>query len=102
MLFFMLPKSPLLRKKGEEKKEGTIEKIQRQLDSQTEVWTIFNKPINNPRVFKDGLIDGNEKESLKILNKKNGKHFRQTLHGASNSQRPNGFLWSFIGVAARE
>ncbi|WRA71551.1 hypothetical protein FE349_03455 [Helicobacter pylori] len=37
---------------------------------QTEVWTIFNKPINNPRVFKDGLIDGNEKESLRDLNEK--------------------------------
>ncbi len=46
---------------------------------QTEVWTIFNKPINNPRAFKDGLIDESEKESLKILNKemKNilGKHY---------------------------
>ncbi len=66
-------------KKGEERKEGTIEKIQRQLDSQTEVWTIYNKPINNPRAFKDGLIDESEKESLKILNKemKNilGKHY---------------------------
>ncbi|GAA7480755.1 hypothetical protein HpBHB17_06940 [Helicobacter pylori] len=99
---FYVTKKPTPPQKGEEKKEGTIEKIQKQLDSQTEVWTIFNKPINNPRVFKDGLIDGNEKESLKILNKKNGKHFRQTLRGASNSQRPNGFLWSFIGVAARE
>ncbi|WP_241208802.1 hypothetical protein [Helicobacter pylori] len=98
MLFFMLPKSPCYflcyqkahaifyvtkkptsPQKGEERKEGTIEKIQKQLDSQTEVWMIFNKPINNPRVFKDGLIDGNEKESLKILNKemKNilGKHY---------------------------
>ncbi len=65
--------------KGEEKKEGTIEKIQKQLDSQTEVWTIFNKPINNPRAFKDGLIDESEKESLKILNKEMkailGKHY---------------------------
>ncbi|MCQ2870712.1 hypothetical protein JT225_04240 [Helicobacter pylori] len=46
---------------------------------QTEVWAIFNKPINNPRALKDGLIDGSEKESLKILNKemKNilGKHY---------------------------
>ncbi|GAA7421555.1 hypothetical protein MM0352_11930 [Helicobacter pylori] len=79
MLFFMLPKKPTPPQKGEERKEGTIEKIQRQLGSQTEVWTIFNKPINNPRAFKDGLIDENEKESLKILNKemKNilGKHY---------------------------
>ncbi|GAA9378642.1 hypothetical protein TH0757_10330 [Helicobacter pylori] len=76
---FYVTKKPTPPQKGEEKKEGTIEKIQKQLDSQTEVWTIFNKPINNPRVFKDGLIDGSEKESLKILNKemKNilGKHY---------------------------
>ncbi len=66
---FYVTKKPTPPQKGEERKEGTIEKIQKQLDSQTEVWTIFNKPINNPRAFKDGLIDENEKESLKILNK---------------------------------
>ncbi|WQX47051.1 hypothetical protein E5P78_03520 [Helicobacter pylori] len=75
---FYVTKKPTPPQKGEENKEGMIEKIQKQLDSQTEVWTIYNKPINNPRAFKDGLIDGSEKESLKILNKemKNilGKH----------------------------
>ncbi|GAA7392081.1 hypothetical protein HpCK95_01770 [Helicobacter pylori] len=76
---FYVIKTPNPPQKGEERKRGTIEKIQRQLDSQTEVWTIFNKPINNPRAFKDGLIDGSEKESLKILNKEMenilGKHY---------------------------
>ncbi len=76
---FYVTKKPTPPQKGEEGKEGTIEKIQKQLDSQTEVWTIFNKPINNPRAFKDGLIDENEQESLKILNKKMknilGKHY---------------------------
>ncbi len=72
---FYVTKTPNPPQKGEERKEGTIEKIQRQLDSQTEVWTIFNKPITSPRAFKDGLIDGNEKESLKILNKKKWKTF---------------------------
>ncbi|NHA70460.1 GTPase, partial [Helicobacter pylori] len=76
---FYVTKKPTPPQEGEEGKEGTIEKIQKQLDSQTEVWTIYNKPINNPRAFKDGLIDGSEKESLKILNKemKNilGKHY---------------------------
>ncbi|GAA9684517.1 hypothetical protein VN1195_06540 [Helicobacter pylori] len=77
---FYVTKTPAPPQKGEEGKEGTIEKIQKQLDSQTEIWTIFNKPINNPRAFKDGLIDESEKESLKILNKemKNilGKHYK--------------------------
>ncbi|GAA9187637.1 hypothetical protein HpHA192_04960 [Helicobacter pylori] len=76
---FYVTKTPAPPQKGEEGKEGTIEKIQKQLDSQTEVYTLFNKPINNPRALKDELIDENEKESLKILNKemKNilGKHY---------------------------
>ncbi len=77
---FYVTKTPNSPQKGEERKEETIEKIQRQLDSQTEVWTIYNKPINNPRALKDGLINENEKESLKILNKEMkgvlGKHYK--------------------------
>ncbi len=76
---FYVTKTPNPPQKGEEGKRGTIEKIQKQLDSQTEVWAIFNKPINNPRAFKDKLINESEKGSLKILNKemKNilGEHY---------------------------
>ncbi|GAA7239557.1 hypothetical protein BD0080_07600 [Helicobacter pylori] len=76
---FYVTKTPTPPQKGEEKKEGTIEKIQKQLDSQTEVWTIFNKPINSPRALKDKLVNESEKESLKILNKEMkgvlGKHY---------------------------
>nr|WP_234701629.1 GTPase [Helicobacter pylori] len=67
---FYVTKAPKPPQKGEEDKEGTIEKIQRQLDSQTEVWTIFNKPITSPIALKDGLINENEQESLKILDEK--------------------------------
>ncbi len=77
---FYVTKTPAPPQKGEERKEGTIEKIQRQLGSQTEVWAIFNKPINNPRALKDKLINESEKESLKILNEKMkailGKHYK--------------------------
>ncbi len=77
---FYVTKTPNPPQKGEEGKRGTIEKIQKQLDSQTEVWTIYNKPINNPRALKDRLINESEKESLKILNKemKNilGEHYK--------------------------
>ncbi|ADZ49812.1 hypothetical protein hp2018_07151 [Helicobacter pylori 2018] len=66
---FYVTKTPNPPQKGEEGKRGTIEKIQRQLDSQTEVWTIFNKPITSPRALKDKLINESEKESLKSLNK---------------------------------
>ncbi len=77
---FYVTKTPNPPQKGEEGKRGTIEKIQRQLDSQTEVWTIYNKPITSPRALKDKLINENEKESLKILNKKMknilGEHYK--------------------------
>ncbi len=77
---FYVTKTPNPPQKGEEGKRGTIEKIQKQLDSQTEVWTIFNKPINSPIALKDGLINESEKGSLKILNKKMkgilGEHYK--------------------------
>ncbi len=76
---FYFTKTPAPPQKGEEKKEGTIEKIQKQLASQTEVYTLFNKPINSPRALKDGLIDENEKKSLRDLDEKMknilGKHY---------------------------
>ncbi|GAA8286901.1 hypothetical protein HpNP123_07700 [Helicobacter pylori] len=76
---FYVTKKPTPPQKGEKGKEGTIEKIQKQLGSQTEVYTIYNKAVTNPRALKDGLIDESEKESLKILNEemKNilGKHY---------------------------
>ncbi len=77
---FYVTKTPNPPQKGEEKKEGTIEKIQRQLDSQTEVWAIYNKPITSPRALKDGLVDKSEKESLKTLDEKMkgvlGEHYK--------------------------
>ncbi|MCQ2935679.1 50S ribosome-binding GTPase [Helicobacter pylori] len=77
---FYVTKTPNPPQKGEERKEGTIEKIQKQLDSQTEVWTIYNKPITSPRAFKDKLINENEKESLKTLDEKMkgvlGEHYK--------------------------
>ncbi len=76
---FYVTKKPTPPQKGEEKKEGTIEKIQKQLGSQTEVYTLFNKPITSPRALKDGLIDENEKKSLRDLDEKMkailGKHY---------------------------
>ncbi|RVZ97565.1 GTPase [Helicobacter pylori] len=77
---FYVTKTPNPPQKGEEGKRGTIKKIQRQLDSQTEVWTIYNKPITSPRALKDKLINENEKESLKTLDEKMkgvlGEHYK--------------------------
>ncbi|GAA8651244.1 hypothetical protein KYTH84_07180 [Helicobacter pylori] len=93
---FYVTKTPAPPQKGEEGKEGTIEKIQKQLDSQTEVWTIFNKPINNPRAFKDGLIDGSEKESLKILN----KEMKNILGGHYKGHQIVSAQMAFYGLAS--
>ncbi len=76
---FYVTKTPNPPQKGEEGKRGTIEKIQKQLDSQTEVWAIYNKPIISPRALKDGLIK-DEKGSLETLDEKMkgvlGKHYK--------------------------
>ncbi len=53
---FYVTKKPTPPQKGEEGKEGTIEKIQKQLDSQTEVWAIYNKPITSPRALSVLLL----------------------------------------------
>ncbi|GAA8954035.1 hypothetical protein HpEKB34_06810 [Helicobacter pylori] len=55
---FYVTKTPAPPQKGEQGKEGTIKKIQKQLDSQTEVYTLFNKPINSPRAFLGKHYEG--------------------------------------------
>ncbi|GAA6794569.1 hypothetical protein BTM500_08330 [Helicobacter pylori] len=60
---FYVTKKPAPPQKGEERKEGTNEKIQKQLDSQTEVWTIFNKPINTRELLKMGLLMKTKKKA---------------------------------------
>lgn len=75
----MLPKRLILRKK---EKKGKGERLKKSKDNSVRkqrYGRFLTNRINNPRAFKDGLIDESEKESLKILNKemKNilGKHY---------------------------
>lgn len=49
---------------GDEKSEGTIEKIKRHLQH-TEVYFIYNKRVKNPRQLKEVLISEDEKMALK-------------------------------------
>ena len=51
-------------------KEGTLEKIGRHLGAQTEVWTIYNHPVNNPRMLKTPLLDEDSQNGLRALDKK--------------------------------
>lgn len=50
---------------GDEKSEGTIEKIKRHLSQHTEVYFIYNKRVKNPRQLKEVLISEDEKMALK-------------------------------------
>ncbi|NBC35463.1 hypothetical protein GTZ99_02705 [Novosphingobium sp. FSY-8] len=49
---------------GDEHREGTLEKIKRQLKPQAKVWAIYNKKIKNPRAINSALINHGEEESL--------------------------------------
>lgn len=44
--------------------EGTIEKIKKQLSTQSEVYLIYNKGIKNPRAIKEELVNPDEIMSL--------------------------------------
>lgn len=50
---------------GDEKSEGTIEKIKRHLSQHTEVYFIYNKRVKNPRQLKEALISEDDKMALK-------------------------------------
>jgi hypothetical protein len=52
---------------GDNQKEGTLEKIEKHLGQQTEVYSIFNKRIKNYQQLQPGLINDDEKESLNVL-----------------------------------
>ena len=67
---FYVTRRPTPPGSGSDGKEGTIDKIRRQLGNQTEVWTIYNKSITSPTAFQDdGLVNVGEKESLKAMEK---------------------------------
>ncbi len=57
--------------KGDGENIGTLGKIKQHLGDQSEVWTIFNKRIQNPiQLEKDSLLSDGEKESLIDLDNK--------------------------------
>lgn len=66
---FYIKKEPTPPQKGDGNTKGTIDKIKEHLSAHTEVYTIYNKPISNPRALRDGLVNANEIESINILNK---------------------------------
>jgi len=67
---------------GDGEQAGTLEKIKQHLGAQTEVWTIFNKKITNPRysLADRPLISDDESASLAALDQRMreqlGKHYK--------------------------
>ncbi|MCA0936651.1 hypothetical protein LCL85_14015 [Vibrio alginolyticus] len=54
--------------KGDGKNPGTLDKIKEHLGAQSEVWTVFNKRVQNPIQIKNrDLISQGEEESLQVL-----------------------------------
>ncbi len=54
--------------KGDGKNPGTLDKIKEHLGAQSEVWTVFNKRVQNPIQIKSrDLISQGEEESLQVL-----------------------------------
>lgn len=49
---------------GDHGREGTLEKIKRQLRPQVKVWTIYNKKVQDPRQFGITLLTEDEVRSL--------------------------------------
>ncbi|WP_050741605.1 coiled-coil domain-containing protein [Acetobacterium bakii] len=64
---FYVSSKPTPPQTGNKYSEGTLEKIKKHLGQQTEVYSIFNKRIKNYQQLQPGLINDDEKESLKEL-----------------------------------
>lgn len=61
--------------------EGTLTKIKNHLADQTEVWTIYNKPVTSPRSLKKGLVSNEDEQTAlnalnDIMEKALGKNYR--------------------------
>ncbi|MBP5969974.1 MULTISPECIES: DUF726 domain-containing protein [Pseudomonas] len=70
---------------GDGKHQGTLEKIKQHLGAQTEVWSIFNKKITNPKhsLTDRQLVSDDETASLAGLDQKMseqlGKHYKSVF-----------------------
>lgn len=82
---FYVTNQPAPPQTSDGQRQGTLEKIKKHLGAQTEVWTIFNKKITNPKQSLTGrpLTSDDEKASLAGLNEKMreqlSNHYRDVL-----------------------
>ncbi|MCR6573610.1 GTPase [Campylobacter insulaenigrae] len=92
---FYIKREPTPPQKGNASNNGTIEKIQEHLSEHTEVYTIYNKPINNVRALLRELVNENEKESLKNLDEK----MQEILHDNYKTCKIISAQIAFYGVS---
>ncbi len=70
---------------GDDERKGTLEKIKQHLGAQTEVWSIFNKKVTNPKhtLKNRPLTSEDEDESLAALEEKMqeqlGEHYQKVI-----------------------
>ncbi|OEJ06881.1 hypothetical protein BHE89_19140 [Shigella sp. FC1967] len=70
---------------GDEGRIGTLEKIKLHLNAQTEVWSIFNKKITNPKLSlkNRSLLSEDELSSLagldEIMREQLGHHYKKVV-----------------------
>ncbi|WLG45721.1 DUF726 domain-containing protein [Pseudomonas sp. FP1740] len=80
---FYVTNQPAPPQTGDGQHQGTLEKIKQHLGAQTEVWTLFNKKITNPKhsLANRPLISDDESISLAGLDEKMseqlGKHYQE-------------------------
>lgn len=81
---FYVTSNAVLPEVGDEGQPDALEKIKAHLGAQTNVWTVFNKRITNPRVLrKAALVSNDEQAGLAKLDSRMrevlGRHYRRSL-----------------------
>lgn len=81
---------------GEDKYQGTFEKINQHLMAQAEVWSLYNKRISNPTAFtKTPLLSDDEINSLSLMD----EQFKETLGTIYHPCTPVSAYPAFLGAA---
>lgn len=90
---FYITAEQTLPQKGTEENPGTLEKIKEHLSSQTEIYTIFNKRINNPQEVVDKeLINEADEEKSEDLDSKMKEILGDNYIGHKSISGKMGFL----------
>ncbi len=82
---FYVTNKPAPPQTGDNERKGTLEKIKLHLGAQTEVWTVFNKKVTNPKYTLKNrpLLSDDEKASLLTLEdtmrEHLGSHFQSAI-----------------------